>query len=66
MALIGPRPLLVQYLPLYNKEQARRQKFARESLAGRKLMDVIRLVGLKSSNLMCGMLITVHFGQTLK
>ena len=25
MALIGPRPLLVQYLPLYSKEQARRQ-----------------------------------------
>jgi len=24
MALIGPRPLLVQYLPLYNQEQARR------------------------------------------
>ena len=24
LALIGPRPLLVQYLPLYNKEQARR------------------------------------------
>ena len=24
MSLIGPRPLLVQYLPLYNKEQARR------------------------------------------
>lgn len=24
MALIGPRPLLVQYLPLYNEEQARR------------------------------------------
>lgn len=24
MALIGPRPLLVQYLPLYDKEQARR------------------------------------------
>ena len=24
MALIGPRPLLVQYLPLYTKEQARR------------------------------------------
>ena len=23
MALIGPRPLLIQYLPLYNKEQAR-------------------------------------------
>ena len=26
MALIGPRPLLVQYLPLYSKEQARRQE----------------------------------------
>ena len=25
-ALIGPRPLLVQYLPLYNKEQARRHE----------------------------------------
>lgn len=24
MAIIGPRPLLMQYLPLYNKEQARR------------------------------------------
>ena len=24
MAFIGPRPLLVQYLPLYNKEQSRR------------------------------------------
>ena len=24
MAIIGPRPLLVQYLPLYNKEQSRR------------------------------------------
>ena len=26
MALIGPRPLLVQYLPLYDKEQARRHE----------------------------------------
>ena len=26
MALIGPRPLLVQYLPLYNTEQARRHE----------------------------------------
>ncbi len=24
MSFVGPRPLLVQYLPLYNKEQARR------------------------------------------
>lgn len=26
MALIGPRPILVQYLPLYSKEQARRHE----------------------------------------
>lgn len=26
MSLIGPRPLLVEYLPLYNKEQARRHQ----------------------------------------
>lgn len=26
MSLIGPRPLLVQYLPVYNKEQARRHE----------------------------------------
>lgn len=26
MSLIGPRPLLVKYLPLYSKEQARRHK----------------------------------------
>ena len=26
MSLIGPRPLLVEYLPLYNEEQARRHE----------------------------------------
>jgi lipopolysaccharide/colanic/teichoic acid biosynthesis glycosyltransferase len=26
MSLVGPRPLLVQYLPLYNEEQARRHE----------------------------------------
>ena len=26
MSIVGPRPLLVQYLPLYTKEQARRHK----------------------------------------
>lgn len=26
MSLVGPRPLLVKYLPLYNKEQARRHE----------------------------------------
>jgi lipopolysaccharide/colanic/teichoic acid biosynthesis glycosyltransferase len=26
MSLVGPRPLLIQYLPLYNREQARRHE----------------------------------------
>ena len=34
MALIGPRPLLVQYLPLYSKEQARRHE-VRPGISGR-------------------------------
>lgn len=33
MALIGPRPLLVQYLPLYSPEQARRHE-ARPGISG--------------------------------
>ena len=34
MSLVGPRPLLVQYLPLYNKEQARRHD-VRPGITGR-------------------------------
>lgn len=33
MSLVGPRPLLVEYLPLYNKEQARRHE-ARPGITG--------------------------------
>ena len=33
MSLIGPRPLLIQYLPLYSKEQARRHE-VRPGLSG--------------------------------
>ena len=33
MSLIGPRPLLPQYIPLYNKEQARRHE-VRPGLTG--------------------------------
>ena len=33
MSLVGPRPLLVQYLPLYNTEQARRHN-ARPGITG--------------------------------
>lgn len=33
MSIVGPRPLLVQYLPLYNKEQSRRHE-VRPGLTG--------------------------------
>ncbi len=33
MSIVGPRPLLVEYLPLYNKEQARRHEM-RPGLTG--------------------------------
>ncbi len=34
MSLVGPRPLLMQYLPLYSKEQARRHD-VRPGVTGR-------------------------------
>ena len=41
MALIGPRPLLVQYLPLYSKEHS--------------VMDAMLSRGRRSLSWMCGM-----------
>ena len=41
MALIGPRPLLVQYLPLYSKEQARRHEVRPGIVDGHSVMDVM-------------------------
>ena len=38
MALIGPRPLLPQYLPLYSKEQARRHE-VRPGITGWALVN---------------------------
>ena len=37
MALIGPRPLLVKYLPLYSKEQARRHEVRPGTVSWEKL-----------------------------
>ena len=52
MALIGPRPLLVKYLPLYTAEQMRRH----EVRDGHKLMDAIQYLILRSLSMMCGTL----------
>lgn len=30
MSIVGARPLLMQYVPLYSREQARAARFARE------------------------------------
>src|SRR5690554_4184874 len=58
MSLIGPRPLLVQYLPLYNERQARRHE-ARPGITGwAKLMVEMPSVGNKNLNMMSGMWIT--------
>ena len=55
MALIGPRPLLPQYLPLYSPEQLAGMRFALASQAGRSVMDVMVLAGRRSSNWTSGM-----------
>lgn len=36
MSLVGPRPLLVEYLPLYNQQQAKRHNVRPRSQGGRK------------------------------
>lgn len=55
MALIGPRPLLVQYLPLYSKEQARRHEVRPGITGWHSAMGETPSVGRKNSNWMCGM-----------
>ena len=51
MALIGPRPLLVQYLPLYSKEQSCRHE-VRPGITGWGTSEwtAMLLVGQRSLN----------------
>ena len=49
LSLVGPRPLLMQYLPLYTPEQARRHDVSRGLPAGPRSMGETRSVGRRSS-----------------
>jgi undecaprenyl phosphate N,N'-diacetylbacillosamine 1-phosphate transferase len=57
MSLVGPRPLLIEYLPLYNDNQRRRHEVSLVSLDGLKLIEEMPLIGRKNLNLIYGMLI---------
>lgn len=50
ISLIGPRPLLMEYLPLYNDEQKSDIMLNQELQAGLKSMDVMQLLGMQSLN----------------
>jgi hypothetical protein len=50
MSLVGPRPLLIECLPFYDNEQARRHEVRPVLRVGLKLMVEMRLDGKKSLN----------------
>lgn len=66
MSLIGPRPLLVQYLPLYSKEQARRHE-VRPGITGWAQCHGRNAISWqKNLSLTCGMSTTYHSLQIAK
>ena len=48
MSLVGPRPLLVEYLPCIRKSSLGAMKLSRVLLAGHRLMGAMQLVGMKN------------------
>ena len=64
MSLVGPRPLLMQYLDRYSPEQARRHDVLPASPAGPRSMGETPSPGRKSSNSTCGTSITGACGWT--
>lgn len=66
MSLIGPRPLLVQYLPLYSKEQARRHE-VRPGITGWAQCHGRNAISWqKNLSLTCGMSTTSLSSPTAK
>jgi undecaprenyl phosphate N,N'-diacetylbacillosamine 1-phosphate transferase len=55
MSLVGPRPLLVEYLPLYNDIQKRRHEVRPGITGWAQLMDEMQYPGQKSLNMIFGM-----------
>ncbi len=54
MSLVGPRPLLMEYLPLYSPEQARRHDVGPASPGWHRSAGATRSAGKKSSGWTCG------------
>lgn len=54
LSLVGPRPLLMQYLPLYDSEQMRRHEVRPASQGGPRSMDGTACPGRRSSDSTCG------------
>ncbi len=66
MSLVGPRPLLVQYLPLYNEEQARRHN-VRPGITGHAQINGRNAISWQDKfKLDCWYVDNVSFGLDLK
>ncbi len=61
MSLVGPRPLLMEYLPRYSDRQMRRHEVPRESPDGPRSTDGMPSPGKRSLRWMCGMWSTSTF-----
>mgnify|MGYP000329186038 CR=1 FL=1 len=60
MSIVGPRPLLVRYLPLYNEHQKHRHDVRPGLQAGHNAMEEMPSAGKKSLIWMSIMSITLH------
>lgn len=61
MAVVGPRPLLVRYIPLYNEHQKRRHEVRPGFTGYAQVMVEILLLGKKNLIKIFITLITLHF-----